>query len=627
MARIVRILLGLSLCFTLLTAPSAGEQIKNKEAARYYNMALKEKDPYQKIAYYLKAIELEPKFIEALYNLGLTYKRLRDYNNAYTYFMKAYSTESDRTTEQLQIKLLFELAFVSQKLGKLTDAEDALRGAFALAREPVARAQILYLLGRILYEQGRYEDALTELRKYLGSPPEFQMQFTQLINQAEEMLKLEQLYRQAEAAQKSGQYKLARNLYQQIFDQNQDFRNVTRRLTELDSILAVETEKQTIQVTLQRAEKYEKEGRLELALAIYEDLAQRKPSDEIKARLQRVQEAYEKKRQREELEREYQAGLNALRFRNWAAAIYSFEKIIKTDPTFKDARKRLAQAQKGLENENIENLIKQYYANGIAAMQNRDWARAEEALKKVANLNPNYLDVQSLLQQIENEKSLAAAVPATSNASIASELDSLYQEALALMDQQSWNEALVVLEKIRLRDPDYRDVIDLVATVRAQLTTAGLASAAAASPKSGSSSLLWIGVALSAIIFPVAGAFLFIPGVRARYYLMRGNYLAAAQIYERMLEKNPGKIKLYRPLADLYLLMGRKDEQAMKVFKMIVRLNLATPKQEEIQALLAQNYLQEGKTDDDAILVLEAALKAETQRLQSGDQKQQSNGA
>ncbi|MDQ7063543.1 MAG: tetratricopeptide repeat protein [candidate division KSB1 bacterium] len=626
MARIVRILLGLSICFTLLSAPSAGEQIKNKQAARYYNMALKEKDPFQKIANYKKAIELEPKFIEALYNLGLTFKRIRDYDNAYTYFMRAYTTESERNTDQLKMKLLFELAFVSQKMGKLTDAEESLRGALALAKDSVTRAQILFQLGRILYEQGRYEEALAELRKDVGIPPEFRMQFNRLIRDSEEMLKLERLYQQAEAAKNSGQYQRARSLYQQIFDQNRDFRNVAKRLTELDSILAVETKKQTLQASLQRAEKYEKEGRLELALAIYEDLAQKDPGNEIKARLQRVQEAYQKKRQQDELEREYKAGLNALKFRNWAAAIYSFEKIIKIDPSFKDARKKLTQAQKGLENENIENLIKQYYANGIAAMQNRDWDQAEAALKKVASLNPNYLDVQNLLQQIESEKALAdATVKAPSQALMADELDSLYQEALAWMDQKSWNDALVALEKIRLRDPEYRDVLDLVATIRAQLTAAGLASAASAGARPGSSSLLWIGVALSAIIFPVAGAFLFIPGVRARYYLMRGNYLAASQIYERILEKNPGKIKLYRTLADLYLLMGRKDEQALKVFKMIMRLNLATPKQDEIQALLAQNYLQEGKTDDDAIRVLEAALKAETQRLQAGDENQKAN--
>ncbi len=626
MARLLHIVLGLSVGFFLLSTPAQGKQIKNKQAAHFYNLALQENDPFQKIAYYQKAIELEPEFIEALYNLGLTYKRLRDYNNAQTYFMRAYTSKSRRTSDKIKIKLLFELAFVSQKLGKLADAEESLRGALALAKDSVTRAQILYQLGRILYEQGRYEEVLTELGKEVSVPPAFQMQFNQLIRKAEGMLTLERLYQQAEVAKNSGQYQRARSLYQQIFDQNQDFRNVAKRITELDSILAMEAEKQTLQATLERAEKYEKEGRLELALVIYEDLVQKNPSPEIQTRLKRVQEAYQKKRQQDELEREYKVGLNALKFRNWAAAIYSFEKIIKIDPSFKDTRKKLAQAQKGLENENIENLIKQYYANGITAMQIRDWDQAEAALKKVASLNPNYLDVQNLLQQIESEKSLAAAASTTqSQALMADELDSLYQEALALMDQKSWNDALVVLEKIRLRDPEYRDVLDLVATIRAQLTAAGLASAASASTRPGSSSLLWIGVVLSAIIFPVAGAFLFIPGVRARYYLMRGNYLAASQIYERILEKNPGKIKLYRTLADLYLLMGRKDEQAMKVFKMIMRLNLATPKQDEIQALLAQNYLQEGKTDDDAIRVLEAALKAETQRLQSGDQSQKAN--
>jgi hypothetical protein len=45
-----------------------------------------------------------------------------------------------------------------------------------------------------------------------------------------------------------------------------------------------------------------------------------------------------------------------------------------------------------------------------------------------------------------------------------------------------------------------------------------------------------------------------------------------------------------------------------------LQLNLATSRREEINAIVAQNYLTEGRTDSDALEVLENALKSERSR-------------
>lgn len=52
------------------------------------------------------------------------------------------------------------------------------------------------------------------------------------------------------------------------------------------------------------------------------------------------------------------------------------------------------------------------------------------------------------------------------------------------------------------------------------------------------------------------------------------------------------------------------------IYKTVLQLNLATHNREEINVVVAQKYLVEGRTDSDAIEILEGALKAEQRRQQ-----------
>ncbi len=122
-------------------------------------------------------------------------------------------------------------------------------------------------------------------------------------------------------------------------------------------------------------------------------------------------------------------------------------------------------------------------------------------------------------------------------------------------------------------------------------------------------------ILLSCFVFIVS-----LPGTRARIHLWRGNPVAAAKIYESKLQRNPRKVKLYLPLANIYLKMQRKDESAMKIYKTILQLNLAAEAREKFSEMVAQKYLAEGRTDAEVIEVLENVLKAES-RKQSLDQK------
>ncbi len=94
--------------------------------------------------------------------------------------------------------------------------------------------------------------------------------------------------------------------------------------------------------------------------------------------------------------------------------------------------------------------------------------------------------------------------------------------------------------------------------------------------------------AAATIVLLSCGCMAFLPTVRARWHHLRGDYAAAAEIYERLLARRPERLQLYSALAEIYLLLPRADEQALQVFRKVVRCNLASPNREAIEEILMQ---------------------------------------
>ncbi|NUM75992.1 hypothetical protein HUU40_16640 [candidate division KSB1 bacterium] len=97
-----------------------------------------------------------------------------------------------------------------------------------------------------------------------------------------------------------------------------------------------------------------------------------------------------------------------------------------------------------------------------------------------------------------------------------------------------------------------------------------------------------------AIVLLSCGCIALLPTVRARWHHLRGNYAAAAEIYERLLARHPERLQLYPALAEIYLLLPRADEHALQVFRKVVRYNLESPNREAIDEILMQKRLAEG---------------------------------
>jgi len=164
------------------------------------------------------------------------------------------------------------------------------------------------------------------------------------------------------------------------------------------------------------------------------------------------------------------------------------------------------------------------------------------------------------------------------------------------------------------------EVAARIANVAADSNIAWPLSAALKSREPARSLLYPIGTVTTIILVPLFGLMFFSPTARANFYLWRKNYPAAARTFEKLLERHPKRAGLYAPLAELYLRLGRNDERSLKVYQTVLRLNLPTRRRDEINSVLAQKYIAEGRTDSDVIEVLENALKAEN-RKQNGSLK------
>lgn len=608
----IRYLVIFTLPLWLAPFTRAQAQTSNAPALNWLRTGLAEKNLAKKIAAYEKALTLDSSLVEAKYNLGLAYKKQQDYLRAEKWFARAYATKPGKLSAELKQQILFELGKIYKKQGRLRESEETLRNAKNDAGDRATRAGIFFELGRCLYEQGRYEEALVELRdgRRLNDNAENFQNFIVLVEKAQESRRLQLA---AEEAVRQGNAPQARALVEELQRQDPEQNNSARLTAQIDSLAKFETTQKILTALYEQAQRETAAGNLAAAITTYEALVQQSNAyKDAPARLEAVRQQWAAQQTRAKLEEDYAAGAAAWREKNWTAAILAFEKVLQTEENFRDARERLAEAERALENESAENIVARYYVDGVAALNRNDLGSALAAFERVRRLNSRYRNTNELLTQIDQrlqQQAPAAAAAAPANAGL---IENLYQEALAARSQENWMQAVVALEKLQLLQPNYREAATLLAESHAQLLRAGKKPAGR---EPAGYSLLSIGGALAALVlFPLIAYTVFSSTARARLHLFRGNLLAAAQIYEQILLRHPERVRLYPILANLYLLMRRQDEPAMKIYKAILNLNIATQKHEEINALVAQNYLTEGRTDSDAIAVLENALKAERRK-------------
>ncbi len=232
------------------------------------------------------------------------------------------------------------------------------------------------------------------------------------------------------------------------------------------------------------------------------------------------------------------------------------------------------------------------YAEGLAALDQEDFANALAAFEQIRAVDPAYRDVIDRIRNLETiqQQQQDAAYAQIWNA----QMDSLYRSARGHESRNDWQRAIADFEELERRQPGYRDVSSRLERARASLTPEKPPAFTPPQLTQQSTTPYLIGAAIAIVVLPLLSFIMFSSTTRSRYYLLRGNYAAAASIYEGMLARHPQREKLYLPLAHIYLLLGRRDEQALTVYNAVLRLNLATPNREIMKEIVAKNQPAKG---------------------------------
>jgi Tfp pilus assembly protein PilF len=118
------------------------------------------------IAYYKRAISVDPNYSEAHNNLGVAYAEIEEWDNAISSFQSALRNPVYRTPASAY----FNLGYVLYKKGEFVEAKDSLKES--LVRNPTS-PRAFYFLGLVYTELGDNDEAIENFSNAVGILPEY----------------------------------------------------------------------------------------------------------------------------------------------------------------------------------------------------------------------------------------------------------------------------------------------------------------------------------------------------------------------------------------------------------------------------------------------------------------------
>ena len=158
--------------------------------------------------------------------------------------------------------------------------------------------------------------------------------------------------------------------------------------------------------------------------------------------LQLATEKLGRARRQRDLVVQYQTGIGHFRQGQWTRAIAELEEVVEQDPTFKDAAAHLQEARAYVR-------AGQLREQALHHVERGEWKEAVDLYEEVRNLAPPHIDVS---------EELAHAQRKWFETRRERELAALYTEGMALLSAGKLEQAKASLIRIYERQPDYQDV-------------------------------------------------------------------------------------------------------------------------------------------------------------------------
>ncbi|MDZ7261824.1 MAG: tetratricopeptide repeat protein, partial [candidate division KSB1 bacterium] len=620
-----------------------------EKASDWFQKGAQASDLDQQIACYQKAIELDPSYTEAYYNLGFAYERKGQLDKALQSFGRALLSRPNKLDSELRLKIVYELGIIYKKSGRYEEARESLSGALNLASKDETKIDILFQLGQVNVRLGAYDEAINQFKEALRLKPQNASQLNEAIKEAQRLKEIDSYYQAGVNYIQNRAFQKAITALEKVLELDANFKDAQQKLNQAkEGLLAQQKNEQEWQ-RIQSQELVTEPIKFQ---NLEKNFAPAEESKKIEAPQQ--------------LEALYTQGLTYLENKNWEQAISAFERLLSLSPDYKETTRWLDQARKGLEYDLRAHLLIQYYNEGLAEFRKRDWVQAIIAFEKVRNIDPNYRDVAEKLRQAQRRldqegeevaklryynqgmlaikkndwinavtlferlveidpdykdarQRLEEARAVLENKIVSSEAVQLYNEGMNWLAQKEWLKALIAFEKARILAPEYKDIQDKLVEARTELKRKEEALLEEQKVKQRKK-IIWVlmGAVLTLVVVPVVGVFVFLPSIKAQLYLALGKKEKASQLYEHLLATGNVSDKLCLSLCNLYLLENRRDEAAIKLYERVLRLNLIpeAQKKDELSTIVTQYYVNKWRIDTRAIeAVIEEALNKETSEV------------
>ncbi len=221
---------------------SAYAQSDKGKVEKLFKQVKKEKDAGQKIALLQQIIEIQPDFTDALYELGVLYRKDAQYLRAAKILERALASVDEQTPQARRFEIHYELAQCYSRTGEINRYEQSLRKAELYTNNDAIRSKLIFDLASLYFKQSRYEEALAELNRGIELEEKNRSFYDNLIILTRKNIQLEQAYRVAVEAKKNGNYAHALEIFDSIHKITPGFRNVSAQITELNKLLAAQSD-------------------------------------------------------------------------------------------------------------------------------------------------------------------------------------------------------------------------------------------------------------------------------------------------------------------------------------------------------------------------------------------------
>jgi outer membrane protein assembly factor BamD (BamD/ComL family) len=148
----------------------------------------------------------------------------------------------------------------------------------------------------------------------------------------------------------------------------------------------------------------------------------------------------------------------------WQAVIKVFEQISALDPSYPDSEQLLASAQKEVAELNRLAELNDLYSQAVRDMDAGQWVEARKRLEQVHKSQIGFLETERLLRKVEDEIAKAEEQQKRTD-----QINTLYEQAHGLARSKKWRKVAEKIEEIRDLDDQFVDKDGILDKARTEL--------------------------------------------------------------------------------------------------------------------------------------------------------------